>query len=112
MLDRYKMHRKNKHGQAHQVQAISHRCDICEKVFSSKGALKRHTRDKCNEQNKVFVLGCDHCQTKFIREHDLKRHKQKSLNPDGSNKFICSLCDEVAWMFCCILSYSCLNVLF
>ena len=88
------MHRKNKHGQAHQVQAISHRCDICEKVFSSKGALKRHTRDKCNEQHKVFVLGCDHCQTKFIREHDLKRHKQKSLNPDGSNKFICTLCDE------------------
>ena len=93
-MDRYKMHRKNKHGQAHQVQAIGHKCEICEKVFSSKGALKRHTRDKCNELNKVFVLGCDHCQTKFIREHDLKRHKQKSLNPDGSNKFICTLCDE------------------
>ena len=24
----------------------------------------------------------------------MKRHKQKSLNPDGSNKFICTLCDE------------------
>ena len=89
-IDRYKVHRKNIHSQAHhQVHAISHKCGICEKLFSSKATLKRHTRERCNEQK----FSCDHCQTKFLREHDLKRHTQRSINPDGSNKFICTHCD-------------------
>ena len=96
-LDRFKMHRKIKHGRAHQVHDdMTLKCKVCEKVFSSKSALKRHTREHCNEEKKVFVLGCDNCETSFIRDHDLKRHKQRSLNADGSSKFICTLCDERA----------------
>ena len=90
------MHRKIKHGRAYQVHVMNLKCEVCEKVFSSKSALKRHTKEHCNEEKKVFVLGCDNCKTSFIRDHDLKRHKQRSLNADGSSKFICTLCDERA----------------
>ena len=93
-LDRFRMHRKNKHGNVHQPKVISLKCEVCEKSFSSKSAKRRHTREHCNEESKVFVLGCDDCDTTFIRDHDLKRHKQNSVNPDGSSKLICTLCDE------------------
>ena len=42
----------------------------------------------------MFVLGCDKCDSTFVRDHDLKRHKERSVNPDGSSKFKCTLCDE------------------
>ena len=91
-LDRFKMHKITKHGPAQQAHAM--KCEVCEKVFSSKSAQKRHIREHCNEDKKVFVLGCDKCDSTFVRDHDLKRHKERSVNPDGSSKFKCTLCDE------------------
>jgi hypothetical protein len=90
------MHRKIYHGHAYQVHDMTLKCEVCENVFSSMSSLKRPTIEHCNEEKKVFVLGCDNCETSFIRDHDLKRHKQRSLNADGSSKFICTLCDERA----------------
>jgi uncharacterized Zn-finger protein len=69
-------------------------CSICQKIFSSASALRRHTIEKCNDEKKVYVLGCDICETTFIRRADLMKHKKNSLNADGSSKFVCSICGE------------------
>ena len=93
--DNYKVHRSIKHAVApNAVKCLGLECEICKKSFSCKSALRRHTRDTCNDEKKVFVLDCDGCETTFIRTHDLRRHQQKRDNPDGSAKFICTICDK------------------
>jgi uncharacterized Zn-finger protein len=76
------------------AKILSLKCPICEKSFSCMSALKRHTRDTCNDEKKVYALKCDGCDTTLIRTRDLKRHQQKRDNPNGSAKFLCTICDK------------------
>ena len=94
-MDNFKLHKKNKHTVTHDVVKIGRfKCEICDKSFSFKSALKRHTRDTCNVEKEVFVLTCDCCETTFIRTSDKRRHQQKRDNHDGSAKFSCTICDK------------------
>jgi uncharacterized C2H2 Zn-finger protein len=93
--DSMKAHKRIKHSKAqNEAKCLSLKCETCEKSFSRKSALRRHTIENCNADNKVFVLGCDGCETTFIRTHDLSRHQKKRDNPDGSGKFNCTICDK------------------
>ena len=72
------------------------KCQICQKTFSCKSALRRHKRDTCNFENKVYVMKCDLCETTFVRTSDLVKHKKNRVNPDSSSKLVCSICDKNA----------------
>ena len=67
-------------------------CEICKKTFTRHSDLRNHRRDTCNHEKEVSVVNCDQCETTFIRTSDLLRHQQKRFKPDGSAKFVCSIC--------------------
>jgi uncharacterized C2H2 Zn-finger protein len=94
-LDNYRLHKRMKHALVPgKANILSLKCPKCEKSFSCTSNLRRHTRDTCNDKKKVYVLKCDGCDTTLIRTHDLKKHQQKRDNPDGSAKFLCTICDK------------------
>jgi uncharacterized Zn-finger protein len=67
-------------------------CEICKTTFIRRSDLRRHRRATCNHEKEVCVVNCDQCETTFIRTSDLLRHQKKRFKPDGSAKFVCSIC--------------------
>ena len=94
-FDNFRLHKKRKHAAAaKKTNILNLKCPICEKTFSSKSALRRHSRETCNDEMKGNALSCDICDSTFTRKHDLKMHEIKRHNPDGSVRFRCTICDK------------------
>jgi len=52
-------------------------CSQCEKDFSSKGALKRHSLIHTDNPT---PFECDHCEQKFVRKYRLDKHVKTAHN--------------------------------
>ena len=57
-----------------------HKCEYCEKEYSSKGILENHqkTAKFClrlrNNKEEVKSLKCNYCEESFTKKHNLERH--------------------------------------
>ena len=65
---------RNKHEIDIHIQAgMKHRCDVCDKYYSSEDSLKKHKKNHCKDR-KMFT--CDICQKEFVGLSALKTHKK------------------------------------
>ena len=62
-------------------------CSICDLVFSSKGAVKRHE----NSTHKMIKYDCQYCGKQFTKTYSLTIHIN-SIHKGIKQK--CSQCDE------------------
>ncbi|XP_053690941.1 zinc finger protein 184-like [Sabethes cyaneus] len=70
------------------VKRLSHRCDVCNEVFSSTAVLHRHMKshsDVATNRNQLYT--CGKCGKPFTVLAELKQHQIKSCNgeSDASN---------------------------
>ena len=52
-------------------EGVKYPCDQCEKLFSSKGVLKKHQVSV----HECIKYPCDQCDNKFTQQEHLKKHK-------------------------------------
>jgi len=64
-------------------------CDVCGKVFSKKGGLKRHKISHTGER----PYSCDLCDKDFKRSHRLSEHKFK-IHGTEKKSYTCKVCDK------------------
>ena len=63
----------------------SHRCQLCERLFSSSSRLRKHLRTHLGTK----PYKCNICQKQFTQSHNLKRH---ILIHTGEQPFQCRIC--------------------
>ena len=64
-------------------------CDICQKTFSSNGAMYYHKRKEHSDQE----LTCSYCPRKFKIKHHLKLH-ENVVHSNKSQEDLRSVCDQ------------------
>uniref|UniRef100_A0A182Q7W6 Transcription factor grauzone n=1 Tax=Anopheles farauti TaxID=69004 RepID=A0A182Q7W6_9DIPT len=76
---------------AHQANHLSEKCPICEKVVSSKYALKTHvTHMHGSDSNQI----CDVCGKEFRTKQAMERHINEHMGVDVVQKVQCNICDR------------------
>ncbi|KFB44560.1 AGAP005480-PA-like protein [Anopheles sinensis] len=76
---------------AHQANHLSEKCPICEKVVSSKYALKTHvSRMHGSDRNQI----CDVCGKEFRTKPAMERHINEHLGVDVVQKVQCHVCQR------------------
>ena len=61
----------------------THKCDLCNKGFSSKDRLRRHVT---TVHEKLKNYKCTYCETAYGQKGDLNRHIRKVHNIDLRKK--------------------------
>jgi hypothetical protein len=90
--DNYKRRRVTKHPKDENQTSVLE-CKQCDKTFTRKSDLNRHTIQSCNSSG-ISTFQCQFCATTFKRKSDLERHFKASLNTDHSPKYICDRCGK------------------
>ena len=63
------------------------KCDLCDRIFSTKGSLKMHIK---SVHDKIKDICCSDCDMKFLTNAHLQRHK--SSVHDKIKNYECELC--------------------
>uniref|UniRef100_A0A182WQS6 Transcription factor grauzone n=1 Tax=Anopheles minimus TaxID=112268 RepID=A0A182WQS6_9DIPT len=76
---------------AHQANHLSEKCPICDKVVSSKYALKTHvTHMHGSDSNQI----CDVCGKEFRTKQAMERHINEHMGVDVVQKVQCHVCQR------------------
>lgn len=68
------------------------RCDLCDKRFADKGALKYHIEN--HQQLEQRAYKCDLCPSSFTRLFKLTIHKRSQHCPEEVEKLPCDSCNK------------------
>lgn len=84
-------HQLNSHRKNHfpEVSSETLNCEICNKIYSSRGALRLHHRKK--HAPNPLIYQCVFCSTRFLTDHGLKAHIISHIN---ERPVICKLCGK------------------
>ena len=87
--DRVFKHKKNMQSHINQVheQNKSFQCSICNKEYTDKNSLKRHTKSHTGQGYE-----CWECPATFVRRRDLKRHEKQGEH--NYSELNCEFCNE------------------
>ncbi|KAL1473564.1 hypothetical protein MTO96_021933 [Rhipicephalus appendiculatus] len=64
-----------------------HRCDVCEKVFSTKRSMRRHLHTHTGKKR----YSCSVCGSEFVRKENMERHERTHT---GERPFRCDVCGQ------------------
>ncbi|XP_062851958.1 E3 SUMO-protein ligase ZNF451 isoform X2 [Trichomycterus rosablanca] len=70
-------------------------CRMCEDIFDSKEAVRKHCSDLNSHSFQRFT--CGHCPQKFFKESTLRRHCANEHNNQLSIRYFCGLCDSLLY---------------
>lgn len=75
------------------------KCDLCNRAFSSKNALKEHKQNKnidCSKFSYTYNLTCDVCKKPFKDSYKFKQHCLKKHNKTIKleKQFNCNFCNK------------------
>ncbi|XP_077470250.1 E3 SUMO-protein ligase ZNF451 [Stigmatopora argus] len=73
--------------------ALTWMCRMCEDVFDSEAAVRKHCGDLSNHSFQKFV--CGHCPKKFFKESTLRRHCADEHDGLMKSAYFCGLCDSM-----------------
>uniref|UniRef100_A0A182JY47 Transcription factor grauzone n=1 Tax=Anopheles christyi TaxID=43041 RepID=A0A182JY47_9DIPT len=76
---------------AHQANHLSEKCPICEKVVSSKYALKTHVAHMHGSDSNQI---CDVCGKEFRTKQAMERHINEHMGVDVVQKVQCNVCQR------------------
>ena len=76
---------KNRHMAIHKLEK-THKCEVCSKVFNTKGNLRQHKRLVHNKEPKNFM--CEICGKDFDRKCRLTEHSRVHT---GERPFVCDV---------------------
>ncbi|XP_077438600.1 E3 SUMO-protein ligase ZNF451 isoform X2 [Vanacampus margaritifer] len=68
-------------------------CRMCEDVFDSETAVRKHCGDLSSHSFQRFV--CGHCPQKFFKESTVRRHCANEHDGQMTSAYFCGLCDSV-----------------
>ena len=71
------------------------KCNLCEKILSSKQRLETH-KEKCNlEIIKKEIFQCEYCYKILSSKQNLENHSKKCEIIEEKQKFQCEYCDKI-----------------
>ena len=73
------------------LSTAEHKCNFCDKVFSSPSQLKQHAIRHSNDK----PFKCDFCKKSFKRKGHLSRHMERAHIKKNSHEHKCSICDKI-----------------
>ncbi|XP_057704269.1 E3 SUMO-protein ligase ZNF451 [Corythoichthys intestinalis] len=73
--------------------ALTWMCRMCEDVFDSEAAVRKHCGDLSSHSFQKFV--CGHCPQKFFKESTVRRHCANEHNGLMKSAYFCGLCDSM-----------------
>lgn len=68
-------------------------CRMCEDVFDSEAAVRKHCSDVTSHSFQRFV--CGHCPQKFFKESTVRRHCMNEHDGEIKSSYFCGLCDSM-----------------
>lgn len=68
-------------------------CRMCEDVFDSERAVRRHCSDASSHSFQRFI--CGHCPQKFFKESTVRRHCVNEHGGQIQSSHFCGLCDSM-----------------
>lgn len=68
-------------------------CRMCEDIFDSEAAVRRHCGDMTSHNFQRFV--CGHCPQKFFKESTVRRHCANEHGGETKSSHFCGLCDSM-----------------
>ncbi|XP_005737193.1 zinc finger protein 451 [Pundamilia nyererei] len=68
-------------------------CRMCEDVFDSEAAVRKHCSDVSSHSFQRFV--CGHCPQKFFKESTVRRHCMNEHDGLVKTSYFCGLCDSM-----------------
>ncbi|XP_076022381.1 E3 SUMO-protein ligase ZNF451 isoform X2 [Genypterus blacodes] len=68
-------------------------CRMCEDVFDSEAAVRKHCGDVTSHSFQRFV--CGHCPQKFFKESTVRRHCVNEHDGEVKSSYFCGLCDSM-----------------
>ncbi|XP_018604740.2 E3 SUMO-protein ligase ZNF451 isoform X2 [Scleropages formosus] len=70
-------------------------CRMCEDLFESQAAVKKHCRDVSSHSFQRFL--CGHCPQRFFKEATVRRHCSNEHGGRVSVRYFCGLCDSMQY---------------
>jgi len=67
------------------IKGKPHKCKICDKGFTTKGALTRHNNERHN--GKLYL--CPNCKKCFVRKYRLKTHIKTHIKSCPNEENLC-----------------------
>ncbi|KAF1375826.1 hypothetical protein PFLUV_G00224210 [Perca fluviatilis] len=68
-------------------------CRMCEDIFDSEGAVRKHCSDVSSHNFQRFI--CGHCPQKFFKESTVRRHCTNEHNGQIKSFHFCGLCESM-----------------
>lgn len=68
-------------------------CRMCEDIFDSEAAVRKHCRDVSSHSFQRFI--CGHCPQKFFKESTVRRHCTNEHDGQIKSSHFCGLCDSM-----------------
>ncbi|XP_051506843.1 E3 SUMO-protein ligase ZNF451-like isoform X2 [Myxocyprinus asiaticus] len=70
-------------------------CRMCEDLFDSEKAVRKHCSDLSSHSFQRFA--CGHCPQKFFKDSTLRRHCANEHGGDIVLRYFCGLCDSILY---------------
>ncbi|KAI7805582.1 E3 SUMO-protein ligase ZNF451-like isoform X3 [Triplophysa rosa] len=70
-------------------------CRMCEDLFDSEAAVRKHCGDLSSHSFQRFA--CGHCPQKFFKDSTLRRHCTNEHAGDIVLRYFCGLCDSILY---------------
>ncbi|XP_019725983.1 E3 SUMO-protein ligase ZNF451 isoform X4 [Hippocampus comes] len=68
-------------------------CRMCEDIFDSEAAVRKHCGDLSSHSFQRFI--CGHCPQKFFKESTVRRHCANEHDGRMKSAYFCGLCDSM-----------------
>uniref|UniRef100_A0A3P9MM22 Zinc finger protein 451 n=1 Tax=Oryzias latipes TaxID=8090 RepID=A0A3P9MM22_ORYLA len=75
------------------ARGLTWMCRMCEDVFDSEVAIRKHCSDISSHSFQRFI--CGHCPQKFFKESTVRRHCTNEHDGDIKSWYFCGLCDSM-----------------